>query len=117
MISNSRHIDFYEEGAFEDDYNLYVKYDFDELSTPKIDLDNPIAIFKLISKSVENTACNSNWISILRHLLLIKNKSDGDRYWNTIDLLIQQIILQIDGKNVDVEKEILKLDMREIVQV
>lgn len=74
-------------------------------------------MFKTISKSLENTMNSSYFASILRHLLLIRNKLNGDKYWNIIDLIVQQIVVQFDGENTDVEKELLKLDMREIVKL
>ena len=59
----------------------------------------------------------SYFTSILHHLSLIAIKSNGDKYWNTIDLLVKQIVLQADGINVDIEKELLKLDMRDIEKI
>ena len=71
-------------------------------------------MFKAITQSIGNTVNASYFASILHHLSLITIKSDGDTYWNIIDLLVKQIVLQDDGKDVDIEKELLKLDIRDI---
>ena len=112
-----RHIDYYESSEAEDDYNFSLIYSYDLLNTTSIDIEDPLAMFNQISKSLENTMSITSFISILRHFLLIKNKSEGYKYWNTIDLLVQQIVLQLDGKNIDIEKEFIKLDMREIIEM
>lgn len=59
----------------------------------------------------------SYFTSILHHLSLIILKSNVDKYWNIIDLLVKQVVLQADGKDVDIEKELLKLDMRDIEKI
>ena len=84
-------------------------------SKTQSDYHDPQHMCQLITHNVENSLCRESWLSIIYHLALINNKQNGHHYWSTIDLLVQQMLLQIDGADVDVDAFKL-LDMREIIE-
>ncbi|XP_055958632.1 protein diaphanous homolog 1 isoform X2 [Patella vulgata] len=80
--------------------------DFDEFSQRydniRLEMEDPLACFQLISKTVDNTAAEPYLLSIVQHLLCIRDDTHSrPQYYKLIEECVTQIVLHRNGVDPD----------------
>ncbi|KJE91529.1 DAAM1 protein [Capsaspora owczarzaki ATCC 30864] len=107
-------LDVFENIQGSDEELFADKFDFTKLSSSKIDKTNIVEVFGTVVKALSLTGAFISLQSILHHLLLIpKEAQRRAKYYQTIDRLVQQIVLQRNG--VDTDISVIKIDVDKLV--
>ncbi|XP_052768574.1 disheveled-associated activator of morphogenesis 1-like isoform X2 [Mya arenaria] len=104
------HLEFFEMMRNDDEKVLAKKFE-----GAHIDTKSASSMFELLRKKLFMTPAYTNMLSLLQHLLLIPyaNTSFTTGMWLLIDKIIQQVVLQKDGKDHDYET--LEINVRKTI--
>ncbi|KAL5967548.1 hypothetical protein TSMEX_004710 [Taenia solium] len=96
-------------------YRSFAEADTDELferfEVAKADLNEPRQVFQLLERSLANTSSEKSFLSILQHLLFVREEPYREHYYNLINELVSQVVLQTDGVDIDPSLGLLRLDI------
>ncbi|KAL5111216.1 hypothetical protein TcWFU_000669 [Taenia crassiceps] len=96
-------------------YRSFAEADTDELferfDVAKADLNEPRQVFQLLERSLANTSSEKSFLSILQHLLFVREEPYREHYYNLINELVSQVVLQTDGVDIDPSLGLLRLDI------
>ncbi|XP_078674924.1 disheveled-associated activator of morphogenesis 2-like isoform X4 [Branchiostoma floridae x Branchiostoma belcheri] len=93
-----RHIDFFELIRTEDEQELAKRFD-----VVHVDSRSAGSMFDLLKKKLNHTAAYPHFLSLLQHLLLLPLDRHGSpEYWELVDRILQQIVVQENGMDPDV---------------
>ncbi|KAK9688408.1 hypothetical protein K7432_014412, partial [Basidiobolus ranarum] len=92
-----RHVQLFDQLSDQDYLELSELYNHQMLQ----DLNDPRDVFDALMNSVEDTKAKDFLLSVLQHLLMIRNENDGDdtrnKCFQLIDTLVTQIVLDRRG--------------------
>ncbi|ORX92728.1 FH2-domain-containing protein [Basidiobolus meristosporus CBS 931.73] len=96
-----RHVQLFDQLSDQDYLELSEVYNHQMLQ----DLNDPRDVFEALMNSVEDSKARDFLLSILQHLLMVRNEGDGDSMKNKcfqlIDTLVTQIVLDRRGLDQD----------------
>lgn len=108
------HLDIFESQLQKDDELFIEKFEYGKLEACKVDKTNVIEIFTTLVKSLALTSAFTHIQSIIQHLLIIpKDAQKRAKYYQMIDRLIQQIVIQKNGVDSDLSN--IKIDVDKLV--
>ncbi|KAF6768330.1 hypothetical protein AHF37_10392 [Paragonimus kellicotti] len=105
-----KHIEIYQRKAEEDMDAL-----FDRLDAVKCDLDDPNQVYQILYRTLTGTKSETKFLSILQHLLFVRDEPSRFSYYTLLEELISQVVMQVDGFDPDPRSVILRLDVEATV--
>ncbi|XP_068133876.1 protein diaphanous homolog 1 [Hyperolius riggenbachi] len=98
----------------------HSEYDADDLrgrlEDIKVELDDVQEVFQLLQNTVKDSSAEQLFLSILQHLLLIRNDYDArPQYFKLIDEVVSQIILHKNGADPDFKCRRLSIDIEGMI--
>ncbi|VDL18561.1 unnamed protein product [Hymenolepis diminuta] len=100
------HVGIYRRFAEADNIELCERFD-----VARADLDDLEQVYRLIQRSVSNTPSEKIFLSILQHLLFIREEPYRQHYYNLLNGIVAQVVLQTDGVDIDPALGTLRLDI------
>uniref|UniRef100_A0A8C8A3Y5 Dishevelled associated activator of morphogenesis 2 n=1 Tax=Oryzias sinensis TaxID=183150 RepID=A0A8C8A3Y5_9TELE len=86
-----RHLDFFEMVRNEDDSELAKRFDMTHVNTKSAG-----TMFEVIKKKLSHTEAYPHLLSLLQHCLQIPYRRGSLQYWQLLDRILQQIVMQDD---------------------
>uniref|UniRef100_A0A3P9HTD9 Dishevelled associated activator of morphogenesis 2 n=1 Tax=Oryzias latipes TaxID=8090 RepID=A0A3P9HTD9_ORYLA len=86
-----RHLDFFEMVRNEDDSELAKRFDMTHVNTKSAG-----TMFDVIKKKLSHTEAYPHLLSLLQHCLQIPYRRGSLQYWQLLDRILQQIVMQDD---------------------
>ncbi|XP_036403759.1 protein diaphanous homolog 1-like isoform X2 [Megalops cyprinoides] len=101
----------FDEQAEEDSEDLRARLD-----DVRIEMDDMTEIFQILMNTVKDSKAESHFLSLLQHLLLIRNDYLArPQYYKLIDECIAQIILHRNGSDPDFKCKHVKVDIEGLI--
>ncbi|TPP62944.1 Diaphanous [Fasciola gigantica] len=104
------HIKIYRGRAEQDAEEL-----FDRFEATKADLDDANQVFQILNRTLCGTQSERPFISILQHLLFVRDEPYRYAYFTLLEELISQVVLQNDGFDPDPRMIVSLLDVESTV--
>ncbi|CAH8494231.1 unnamed protein product [Dicrocoelium dendriticum] len=105
-----KHISIYQSKAEEDMDALFDRFD-----AVKCDLDDANQVFQLINRTLSGTKSETKFLSLLQHLLFVRDEPYRLAYFMILEELVSQVVMQVDGFDPDPRHAILRLDVEATV--
>lgn len=98
----------------------HSEYDADDLrgrlDDIKVEMDDIQEVFQILMNTVKDSSAEQLFLSILQHLLLIRNDYDArPQYYKLIDEVVSQVILHKNGADPDFKCRRLSLDIEGLI--
>ncbi|XP_066446729.1 protein diaphanous homolog 1 isoform X2 [Eleutherodactylus coqui] len=98
----------------------HCEYDSDDLrgrlDDIRIEMDDVQEVFQVLHNTVKDSAAEQLFLSILQHLLLIRNDYDArPQYYRLIDEVVSQVILHKNGSDPDFKCKRLSIDIEGLI--
>ncbi|XP_069825339.1 protein diaphanous homolog 1 isoform X2 [Dendropsophus ebraccatus] len=98
----------------------HTEYDADDLrgrlDDIRVEMDDVHEVFQVLQNTVKDSAAEQLFLSILQHLLLIRNDYDArPQYYKLIDEVVSQIILHKNGADPDFKCKRLSIDIEGLI--
>ncbi|CAL8098933.1 unnamed protein product [Calicophoron daubneyi] len=106
------HITIYRTRAEEDLDELFERFE-----CAKVDLDDTGQVFQILSRTLSGTQSEKPFLSILQHLLFIRDEPFRFAYFTLLEELVSQVVIQNDGIDLDPAACLLRLDVESTVTV
>lgn len=100
------HVGIYRRFAEADNIELCERFD-----VARADLNDVEQVYQLIQRSVSSTPSEKIFLSILQHLLFIREEPHRHHYYNLLNEIVAQVVLQTDGVDIDPALGTLRLDI------
>ncbi|XP_066572371.1 protein diaphanous homolog 1 [Amia ocellicauda] len=101
----------FEEHAEDDSEELRIRLD-----DVRIEMDDMTEVFQILMNTVKDSKAEPHFLSILQHLLLIRNDYFArPQYYRLIDECITQIVLHKNGADPDFKCKRFKLDVEGLI--
>ncbi|KAM7540490.1 hypothetical protein Aperf_G00000037484 [Anoplocephala perfoliata] len=100
------HVGIYRRFAEADNIDLCERFD-----VARADLSDMEQVYQLLQRSVVNTPSEKIFLSILQHLLFIRDEPYRLHYYNLLNEIVAQVVLQTDGIDIDPALGTLRLDI------
>ncbi|CAH2275884.1 diaphanous homolog 1 isoform X2 [Pelobates cultripes] len=110
-----------------DDFNVqfnafmeHSEFDSDDLRSRlddiRVEMDDFSEVFQILLNTVKDSSAEPLFLSILQHLLLIRNDYDArPQYYKLIDEVVSQIILHKNGADPDFKCKRLNIDIEGLI--
>jgi dishevelled associated activator of morphogenesis len=86
---------------------------FSKLNTKELNVDDTKELSLALDAVMRTSTCEGSYQSLLKHLALLPTASfERMKYMLIIDRLVQQIVLQVNGEDLDPSACLVNLDMR-----
>ncbi|KAM3926537.1 protein diaphanous homolog 1 isoform 2-T2 [Leptodactylus fuscus] len=98
----------------------HCEYDADDLrgrlEDIRVEMDDVQEVFQVLHNTVKDSAAEQLFLSIMQHLLLIRNDYDArPQYYKLIDEVVSQIILHKNGADPDFKCKRLSIDIEGLI--
>ncbi|XP_075066041.1 protein diaphanous homolog 1 isoform X2 [Mixophyes fleayi] len=98
----------------------HCEYDADDLrgrlDDIRVEMDDVQEVFQIVQNTVKDTSAEQLFLSILQHLLLIRNDYDArPQYYKLIDEVLSQIILHRNGADPDFKCRHLRIEIESLI--
>lgn len=98
----------------------HCEYDSDDLrgrlEDIRVEMDDVQEVFQVLHNTVKDSAAEQLFLSILQHLLLIRNDYDArPQYYRLIDEVVSQVILHKNGADPDFKCKRLSIDIEGLI--
>ncbi|VDL92259.1 unnamed protein product [Schistocephalus solidus] len=100
------HVGIYRRFADADNDELFERFE-----VAKTDLTECDQVYQLLSRSLLNTSSEKLFLSLLQHLLFVREEPYREHYYALLNELISQVVLQTDGVDYDPSLRLLHLDV------
>ncbi|KAA0185288.1 Diaphanous [Fasciolopsis buskii] len=104
------HIKIYRSRAEQDAEELFERFE-----ATKADLDDPNQVFQILNRTICGTQSERPFLSILQHLLFVRDEPYRYPYFTLLEELISQVVLQNDGFDPDPRVTVSMLDVESTV--
>ncbi|XP_055958630.1 protein diaphanous homolog 2-like [Patella vulgata] len=105
------HVNIFNEHKEEDHEEFSHRYD-----NIRLELDDPEACFKIIINTVGNTVAEPYFLSILQHLLSIRDDTySRPQYYKLIEECVTQIVLHRNGVDPDFKTQRFEIDVEPLL--
>ncbi|XP_075715471.1 protein diaphanous homolog 1 [Rhinoderma darwinii] len=98
----------------------HSEYDSDDLrgrlEDIRVEMDDVQEVFQVLHNTVKDSAAEQLFLSVLQHLLLVRNDYDArPQYYKVIDEVVSQIILHKNGADPDFKCKRLSIDIESLI--
>ncbi|XP_053574582.1 protein diaphanous homolog 1 [Bombina bombina] len=101
-------------------FDEHSEFDSDELrgrlDDIRVEMDDFSEVFQILLNTVKDSIAEPHFLSILQHLLLIRNDYDSrPQYYKLIDEVVSQIILHRNGADPDFKCKHIKIEIESLI--